>query len=633
MPPVSSTYLSDYAVLAFTESLCSLTNASGTTTKELSDSAVLSATLLNLAGPVVFSTADGLAIADSDLEPTPVPSTPGNLASLFGDPLGGGGLFALDPQGRRLLYLSGVATPDIAVAVLADDVASYSASEKFLLVNNTVFFREARDGKPARAAYAAPPGVRLTDVDDDCAYAYDADAGTCAVISLADPGRPAEVLENVRQLWKGTAVALVLELEGGWVLSVGGRRFELPEEPLLAAASKTAYALWDDPESPTIVRPAAGPRALSFQYADGTGFLFDSAAAVFAIAPDRCSFDLHRCFGSTAVLIGDTVIAAEFGKVSLYPRSSRRVERDSVLALASAFVLDPLSSSQFFAYFADLKEVVVANKDLQIVPYLPNIESFDVSRAYFASIETGDALFVRRRDGGDDEPVIAGRPVPPGARVFVEDAAVYVFDPAVAAVTRIDLNNDQTQTIKGVTAIWSTEKVVVEVDGERHLVDGETELRIPRPVLAVAIAGTVVSSWSSVSELPTCSTLPTIDSDSDLLRLFGGGLTGAARAAIAELLDALDLEKEVADVVNKVKVTELPGYPDRLVASRDRFGILLISIAAENDLNALALLSFVSPTKDNAQALTPYLEKIKAWIDDEDDPRLNLIRTFEDLSI
>jgi hypothetical protein len=69
-----------------------------------------------------------------------------------------------------------------------------------------------------------------------------------------------------------------------------------------------------------------------------------------------------------------------------YPVPSRRNGPDSALALAIFFWQ---------------KRGVVANKDLEAVLYLPSIESFDVARWYFASIEKHDVL-LSERSGGEE---------------------------------------------------------------------------------------------------------------------------------------------------------------------------------------------------------------------------------------
>jgi hypothetical protein len=594
-----------------------------------------------LAGPVVFSTKDGLSIADDDWKLTPVASSPPNLERLFGDPLGGGGLFALDPASHNLLYFSNLPSVDFTTTVLFEEVDSFSASAKYLLVNNTVYTRETREGKPTAVAYSPPDGVILTDVDDDYAFAYDSEAQKCDVISLANPGDP-EVLADVASVWKGLSVAVVFGQDGDLALFVWGRRFPLPDLPDAVAASKTAYALWDGSE-PTIVRPAApgAPRVLSFQFAGGTAFLFEPGASVFGVSWHLDSVALRRCFGSTAVLIGETVIAAEFGKVVLYPRGARAVERDSVLARATAFVPDPLANAEFFAYFADAKEVVVANKDLAVLPYLPNVEAFDVSKGYFASIETGDALFVRRRDGGDSEPVIAGRPVPPGARVFVDDAAVYVLD--AAGATRIAFDGGTESTLEHVTAVWSTDKVVVEVDGKRLLIDGEIELdldlRADQHALAVALDGTEVIAWTSVAEPPTRPRpIPVAPprEDSELLTFFGSALPAPAAAAFRELIEVIEGRRDAEEIVDEIATLgTLAGYPERLVGALDRLGILLVSIAVDHDLSGalqLQLLTLVSPTPENAEALAEYFERIDSPTDDDDESGPRRWREFRDLA-
>jgi hypothetical protein len=83
-----------------------------------------------------------------------------------------------------------------------------------------------------------------------------------------------------------------------------------------------------------------------------------------------------------------------------------------------------------------------------------NIESFDATARYFASIEKDSRLFVRRRK------------VPTNARVFVDNRAVFMLGEA-GALGRIDLE----------TAVWSTDRVIVEVE------------RADRPILEIAFWG------------------------------------------------------------------------------------------------------------------------------------------------
>jgi hypothetical protein len=150
-------------------------------------------------------------------------------------------------------------------------------------------------------------------------------------------------------------------------------------------------------------------------------------------------------------LIGTTVITAELGRASLYRADGSREVRDSPLGRAASFVADPADPTQFFAHFADTGKVYVANGALAVVPYLAGVESFDVSVRYFASIERGSRLFVRRRDGGDGVPVTAGRDTGGGASVFVDDRAVYFGSGGL--IDRLDFETGVVKTIADVTAV------------------------------------------------------------------------------------------------------------------------------------------------------------------------------------
>jgi hypothetical protein len=153
-----------------------------------------------------------------------------------------------------------------------------------------------------------------------------------------------------------------------------------------------------------------------------------------------------------------------------------------------------------------------------MMPYLPHIEAFDVSAAYFASIETGAGLFVRRRDRGDTEPVIAGRPVPAGAAVFVDNRYVYVRNAESGDVDQLDVETLTSARTSNVTDVWSIDEVVLQRGYSRCVDRGSVELALdPDVPLAVAFSNLIYAVWTSVGDLPVLDGLSAPSSDVDVL--------------------------------------------------------------------------------------------------------------------
>jgi hypothetical protein len=212
----------------------------------------------------------------------------------------------------------------------------------------------------------------------------------------------------------------------------------------------------------------------------------------------------RRCFAKTAVFIDGVVIAAGFGTLSVFGPDGTREEKGSVLGLATRFVSDPADPSGFFAHFAEEKEVYVANKSLQFTPYLADVEAFDVSTRYFASIETGGFLFVRGRDGSDVLPPIQKYKVAPGSLVFCDDTYAYVLNPEAKVLEKIEVDTFASEIIPDVVAVWSTGAVVLQLrDGTLKV--GDSELKAPDSPpgpLAVAVFKDKFASWTSVTAEP-----------------------------------------------------------------------------------------------------------------------------------
>jgi hypothetical protein len=267
------------------------------------------------------------------------------------------------------------------------------------------------------------------------------------------------------------------------------------DEPIASATDSAAIV--SNPSSWLV----SGTRELSVQFNGDTAFLFDAAAATFRV-DNVAVCATRRCFARTAVFVEDVVIAAGFGTLSVFGSDGNREEKTSVLGQATRFVSDPADTSRLFVHFAAEKEVYVADKNLQFSPYLADVEAFDVSARYFASIETGGFLFVRGRDGSDVLPPIQKYRVAPGSVVFCDDTYAYVLDPRTKVVEKIEVDTFGSETIRNVVAVWSTGAVVLQLsDGKLKV--GDTELKVPGSPsgpLAVAVFEGKFALWTSVND-------------------------------------------------------------------------------------------------------------------------------------
>jgi outer membrane protein assembly factor BamB len=407
-------------------------------------------------------------------------------------------------------------------------------------VNQKVILRETGE-----TVYDGSEERGICFLDDGNLYAYDLDGGRCVVVPVSNPGERSEV-EKVVGVYEGGA--MVVEEDGGFWVILRGKRYQLGQKPVVCAVGRRSFAVWNDEgEAPIVTRLVGSElrRSLSLQLHKKTAFLFDPLAGIWAISDDEVRTGL--CFAGTAVYVNGKVYAPEFNRLSIYRATGPREIVDSVLGFATTFVIDPLDRRQFFAYFADTKEVYVANESLVVVPYLPHIESFDVSRKYFASIETGAQLFVRRRDGGDAEPVLSSRTVPSGALVFVDDRFVYIHDTPSGVIERIDVLTLSCVRFPGVTAVWSTDQVVLERSDGRAFVRGDIEIDLDGgPPLAIAFSKAKFALWSSLLEIPLLDKLAELDSEApDEIEMLVDGLESRHLFALDLLRGASDTDEIV----------------------------------------------------------------------------------------